>query len=139
LEDLVHYGLEGSRAVGHSKEHHEGFKEAAIGMKGHFPFISRLDAYIIKAPADIEFCEVFSSAELRNKFGDERERISVLDGYGIQHVIVLDQPERTIFLLNEEHGSCDGEFGRLDLSGMEVFLQESVQLLLFQWEQEIDL
>ena len=30
------------------------------------------------------------SAELGDKFGDEEERISVLDGYGVQSTIVLD-------------------------------------------------
>ena len=46
--------------------------------------------YIIEAPVDVEFCEVFSSVKLRDKFGDEKERISVLDGHGVQHTIVLD-------------------------------------------------
>jgi len=87
LEDLVHYGLEGSGAVGHSEEHHEGFEEAVIGAEGCFPFISGLDVYIIEAPADLEFCEVFSSTELRDEFGDEGERISVLDGHGVQCVM----------------------------------------------------
>jgi len=90
LEDLVHYGLEGSRAIGYSKEHHEGFKEAVIGVEGHFPFISGLDVYIIEALADVEFCEVFSSVELRDEFRDERKRISVLDSHSVQCVIVLD-------------------------------------------------
>jgi len=82
--------LEGSGAVGHSEEHHKGFEEAAISAEGCFPFISGLDAYIIEVPADIEFCEVFSSMELRDEFGDKGERISVLDGHGIQCAIVLD-------------------------------------------------
>jgi len=82
--------LEGNRAVGHSEEHHKGFEEVAIGMKGHFPFISGLDVYIIEAPADVEFCEVFSSTELKDKFGDKGERISVLDNHGVQCAIVLD-------------------------------------------------
>ena len=42
-EDVVHYSLEGSRTVGHSKEHHKRFEEAAVGVEGHFLFISRLD------------------------------------------------------------------------------------------------
>jgi len=82
--------LESSGAVGHSEEHHKGFEEATIGAKGCFPFISGLDVYIIEVPANVEFCEVFSSAELRDKFGDEGERISVLDGHSVQHAIVLD-------------------------------------------------
>jgi len=82
--------LEGSEAVGHSKKHYKGFEETTVGAEGCFLFISRLDAYIIETPADIQFCEVLGSAELRDKFGDKRERISVLNGYGVQYTVVLD-------------------------------------------------
>jgi len=82
--------LEGSGAVGYSKEHHEGFKEATIGAEGCLLFISRLDAHIVEPPPDIKFCEVLGSAELEDKFGDEEERIPVFDGHGVQHAIVLD-------------------------------------------------
>jgi len=82
--------LEDSGAIGHSEEHYKRFEEAAIGVEGCFPFISRLDAYIIEAPADVKFCEVFSSVELRDEFRDEGERISVLDSHSIQCTIVLD-------------------------------------------------
>ena len=89
-EDIVHHSLEDSGAVGHSKEHHEGFKEAAIGVEGRLPFISRLDVHIVEPPLDIKFCEVLGSTELGDKFGDEGERVSVLDGHGVQCAIVLD-------------------------------------------------
>jgi len=89
-ENVIHHSLEGSGAVGHSKEHHEGFKEAAIGAEGCLPFISGLDAHIVEPPADIKFCEVLGSAELGDKFGDEGERIPVLDSHGVQRMIVLD-------------------------------------------------
>jgi len=88
-EDVIHHSLEGSRAVGHSKEHYERFKEASVGAKGCFPHISGLDAYIIETLADIQFCEVLGSVELGDKFRDEGERI-FLDGYGVQSIIVLD-------------------------------------------------
>ena len=89
-EDVVHHSLEGSRAVGYSKEHHEGFKETVIGAKGHLLFISELDAHIVEPPLDVNFCEVLGSAELGDKFGDERERVPVLDSYSVQCTIVLD-------------------------------------------------
>ena len=89
-EDVVHYSLEDSGTVGHSKEHHEGFKEAAIGAEGCLPFISRLDVHIVEPPPDVKFCEVLGSTELGDEFGDEGERISVLDGHSVQHAIVLD-------------------------------------------------
>ena len=62
------------------------------------------------------------SAELGDEFRDEREKVPVLDSYGIQHAIVLDQPERTVFLLNEEHRGCYGGLEWPDASGMQVFL-----------------
>ena len=76
--------------VSYSEEHHERLKEAAVGMEGCFPFISGLDAYIIETPADVKFCEVPGSMELKDKFGDKREGVPVLDSYGVQRVIVLD-------------------------------------------------
>jgi len=82
--------LEGSGAVGHSKEHHERFKETAIGVEGHLPFISGLDVHIVKPLPDVKFYEVLGSAELGDKFGDEKKRIPVFDSHGIQHAIVLD-------------------------------------------------
>jgi len=52
-------------------------------MEGCFLFISGLDAYIIETPADVQFCEVLGSTELRNEFGDEGEWISILNGYSV--------------------------------------------------------
>jgi len=82
-EDVVHHSLEGSRAVGHFEKHYERFEEATVGAEGCLSFVSRLDAYIIEIPADIQFCKIPGSAELGDEFGDEEERISVLDSYGI--------------------------------------------------------
>jgi len=110
--------LEGGGTVGHSKEHHERLEETVVGVEGRLLFIPGLDTYVIETPSDIKFCEVPGSAEL----GDEREGVSVFDGYGVQHAIVLDQPERTIFLFNEEHRGRYGGLGRLDSSSMQVFL-----------------
>jgi len=85
--------LEGGGTISHSEEHYKKFEEAMVSMEGHFPFISRLDVYVIETPADIKFCEVLGSMELGDEFRDEGEGVPVLDGYGIQYAIVLDQPE----------------------------------------------
>jgi len=89
-EDVVHHSLESSGTVSHSEEHYEWFEQATVGTESRLPFISGLDAYIIEAPTDVKFCEVLCSAELRDEFRDEKERVSVLDGYSVQHAIVLD-------------------------------------------------
>ena len=136
-EDVVHHSLEGGRTVGYSEEHYERFKEAVVGVEGCFPFISRLDAYVVETPSDIKFCEVLGSVELGDKFGDEGERVLVLDGYSVQHMIVLDQLERAIFLLNEEHRGCYGGLGRSYLSSvtpLENFLWKyNMGYTLYPW------
>jgi len=88
-EDVVHHSLEGSGAIGHSEKHYEGFKETTVGVEGCFPFVSRLDVYIIETPADVQFCEIPGSAELGDEFRDERERIPVLNGYSVQYMVVF--------------------------------------------------
>jgi len=60
--------LEGSGTIRHSKEHYQRFKKAMVGAEGCLLFISGLDVYIIETSADVEFCEVLGSAELRDKF-----------------------------------------------------------------------
>jgi len=59
-------------------------------VEGCLPLISRLDAYVIETPVDIQFCEISGSAELGDEFGDEGEGIFVLDSYGVQSTVVLD-------------------------------------------------
>jgi len=114
--------LEGGGTVGHSKEHYKGFEEAAISMESCFPFVFGLDTYVIETPSDVKLCEVLGSTELGDEFRDEGEGVPALDSYGIQCVIVLDQPERTILLFNEEHWGCDGRLGGSDSSSTQVLL-----------------
>ena len=82
-KDVIHHSLEGSRTVGHSKEHHEGFKEAVISAEGHLPFISGLDAHIVETLSDIKFCGLLGSTELGDEFRDEGKGVPILDGYGV--------------------------------------------------------
>jgi len=85
--------LEGGGTIGHSEEHHEGFKEAAVGTEGCLLFVSRLDTYVIETPSDVKLCEVLGSTELGDELGDKGEGVLVLDGYSVQRAIVLDQLE----------------------------------------------
>jgi len=73
------------------------------------------------------------------KFGDQWEGVFVLDHHGIGCMIVLNQPERAILLPDEKHWSCHGIFGRANLSGTQILLQEGVQLLLFHQRQRVDI
>jgi len=114
--------LEGGGTVSHSEEHYERFEEAAIGTDGCLPFVSGLDSYVIETLPDIKLCEVLGSAELGDEFRDEGEGVPVLDGHSVQRAIVLDQPEQTILLFNEEYWGCNRGLGGSDPSGMQVLL-----------------
>jgi len=93
LEDVVHYSLEDSRAIGHPKEHYQEFEQASIGLEGHLPLVSGLNMDIVETPMDIQLGEVSSSAELGHEFRDQWERVFVLDRYEIEYAIVLNQLE----------------------------------------------
>ena len=92
-EDVVHYGLEGGGAVGHAKEHYQGFKQASVGPEGCLPLVSGLDTDVVETPTDIQLGEVSGPAELQYEFGDEWERVPVLDRHGIKCSLVLNQLE----------------------------------------------
>jgi len=85
--------LEGGQTVSHSKEHYQGFEQASIGSEGCLPLVSRLNANIVETPMDIQLGKVFGPAELGHEFGDQWERVLVLDHHRVEYSIVLNQPE----------------------------------------------
>ena len=87
---------------------------------------------------DIQLGKVSSSTELEYEFRDQWEGVLVLDCHRVECMIVLNQLERAILFLDEEHWSCHRKFGRSNSSGVQIFLQEGVQLLLFYQRQRVD-
>jgi len=138
-EDVVYYGLEGGGTVGHAKEHYQGFKQASIGPEDYLPLVSGLDTDVVETPMDIQLGEVSGSAELQYKFGDEWERVLILDRHRIECSVVLNQLERAVLLLDEEYRGRHRRLRRANLFGTQVLFQERVQLLLFYQRQGVDL
>ena len=58
LEDVVHHGLEDGWTVSYSKEHYQGFEQTSIGLEGHLPLVSGLNANVVETPMDIQLGEV---------------------------------------------------------------------------------
>ena len=56
-EDLVHHHLEGSWRVREAKKYDTWFKKAMIRFEGSFPFIPRMDPYIVVSPSYVELRE----------------------------------------------------------------------------------
>jgi len=92
-KDVVHHGLEGGWTVSYSKEHYQGFKQTSIGSESCLLLISGLNANIVETPTDIQLGKVSGPAELRHEFGDQWERVLVLDHHGVECSIVLNQLE----------------------------------------------
>ena len=83
LEDVIHHSLESGRAVSEAEEHHQQFKESAVGVEGGLPFIPLFHTDIIETPSDIQLCEVPCPSEFLYQLGDEREWVFVLHCDGI--------------------------------------------------------
>ena len=71
-EDGVHHRLEGGWAIAQAEQHHQGFEQSSVSPESSLVFISRLDADIVVAPADVEFGEIVRAMELGDKLGDKR-------------------------------------------------------------------
>jgi len=54
-------------------------KESPVCLECRLPFVSFLYVDIVEPPSDIKFGEVLGSPEFIGEFGDERERVFVLD------------------------------------------------------------
>jgi len=126
LEDVVHHRLEGGRTVHEAEEHDKGLVQAAVGPEGGLPFVSFLYPDVVEAPLDVQFCEVLGSAELRNQFRNQWERVLVFHSHGIQRAVVLYQTEFSVLLFNKEDQSGHRGLGGSDPSRFEVFLQKGV-------------
>ena len=112
--------MEGDQTVSHSKEHYQGFEQASIGSEGHLPLVSGLNVNVVETPTDIQLGEVSGPTKLGHEFGDQWKRVLVLDCHRVECSIVLNQLERAVFFLDEEHWSCHGGFGEADSSGVQI-------------------
>src|ERR1700758_4846618 len=58
FEDSVHHSLEGSGAIGQTKEHNEWFVETSVSSECGFPFMTLFHPDVIERASDIELSEV---------------------------------------------------------------------------------
>src|SRR3981189_1051455 len=102
LEDLVHHRLEGRRAVGQSKVHHQWFEQTAIRSKHCFPFIAFFYPHIVISPADVELGEVLRAFKSVDEVVNEGKGVAILSGDQIERSVVLHKAKPSILLFDEE-------------------------------------
>ena len=79
-KDVIHHCLEGCRAVCQAKEHHQGFEQPPVRVKGGLPFVPVLHSDIVIPPSDVEFGEVPGPSEGLDEVVDEEEQVLVFHG-----------------------------------------------------------
>src|SRR3979490_345159 len=139
LEDLVHHRLEGRRAVGQSKVHHQWFEQTAISSERRFPFIAFFYPHVVIPPADVELGEVLRALESVNEVVNEGKGIAVLSGDQVERAIVLYKAKLSVLLLDEEDRSAYWRFRMSNASCRQGFFQKSVQFSLFFGRHGVDL
>ena len=130
VEQVVHHGLKGRRAVGKSEIHHQWFVESAVCPESSFPFIAFLDSDIVVSPSDIELGEEFGSPETMDQIVYERKWVTILFCDFIESLVVLYEAESAIFLFNKKYGGSDWGFRWSNSSGFKGFFEEGVKFRL---------
>jgi len=131
LEDMIHVQLEGGRRVAKTKEHDDRFVEAGGSDKCRLPSIIRVDKDIVISPSDINLGKVFGGAEFVKQWGNQWERVGILDRFGIEWTIILAGAKFSIFLSNEKESTCLRGFRGYNGSTSEMFFDKFFHSDLF--------
>ena len=88
-KDVVHKGLECRWCIAKPEEHHCQFKKSQGGNKGGFPLVFFTNVDVVIAPPNVEFREEGDILHVVNEFRDERQRVRIPDGVGVEILVVL--------------------------------------------------
>ena len=88
-EDMIHECLKSQRSITETKEHYGGFREAKRSDECRFPLVFLPNANVVIAPSNIELSEQCGVLHIVDQLRDERERIPIVNGVGIEISIIL--------------------------------------------------
>ena len=97
-----------------------------VGTEGGFPLVPLLHANIIETPTYVQLGEVLHTLEFLYQLRDEQEGVLIFHHDHIEGSVVLDKPEGSVFLLNEEHRRGHGRLRQADASRFQVLLEEDI-------------
>jgi hypothetical protein len=83
MENLVHHGLESSGRIAQAKEHDQWFETTSVGDECGFPLVTFPNPDIVVSPVYIKLGEDLGVLDLVDEFGDQRERVVILDSHAI--------------------------------------------------------
>jgi len=129
--------LECGRGITETEEHDNGFIETGGGDKCSLPAIIGVNKDVVVSPSDIDLSKVLGGTEFIKKRGNERERVCVLDRFGIKRAIILTRAKFPIFLSYEKESTCLWRFRQHNRSASKVFFDKFFHSKLFRWSQLI--
>ena len=88
-KDMIHEHLKSRRSVTKAKEHDGGFKEAERSDECCFPLVFLLNANVVITPSNIKLHEQCGVLHIVDQLRNEGERISIVNGVGIEISIIL--------------------------------------------------
>ena len=96
------YSLEGAWCIALAKEHDKRFKKPKRCFEGCLPLVALLDAHIVVSPADVKLGEEHVPFQIAHEHVDVRQQVHIAYCPFVQLLVVLDGPQHTIFLFDEE-------------------------------------
>ena len=99
---MIHERLKSRRGITEPKEHYSGFKEAERRDECRFPLVFLPDANVVIAPSNIKLGEQGRVLHIVDQLWDERERISVANGVGVEISIVLAWSQGSVLFGHKE-------------------------------------
>ncbi len=122
MEEVVDDGLECCQRIGKSKGHDKGLKEAIAHPEGHLPLVTLLNAHQVVCTTEVKLGEDLGAMEAVKGICDQGQGHPVLQGDGVQALVVMARLEGTALLVHEQHGSSSQGLGRTDESFSKVLL-----------------
>ena len=126
-EDVVHEYLKDRQRIAMAKEHHHGFIEPTRSSESGLPLVSFLNPNVVIPPLNVQFNEILEGFQGVDEVGDVRKGISILDGVGINILIVLAGAECAILLRDKEEEGHLQRPRRDALALLQVFVNEHSQ------------
>ena len=82
-KDVIHECLECGGSIAESKEHDGGFEESHGGNESGFPLIFLSNVNVVISPVNVKFGEQGGFFNVIDEFGNQGERVGILDGVGV--------------------------------------------------------
>ena len=101
---VVHEHLECGGGIAKPEEHDSGLENPHRGNEGSLSLIFFLSADVVVSPSNVKLSEQGGLLHIVNEFWDEGERIGIVDGVGVQVVIVLTWMQCSVLLWYKEQG-----------------------------------